>query len=128
MTTTDTADVLIVGAGLAGISAALRAAELGLKPALIESGTDERYRSNSRWSGPVFHVAFRSMRSDPGELARALVESTGGFVREELAAALADNAGRSLDWLMGHGIEFGRVEPTEGWKDFIAQPLGYHDS
>ena len=122
------ADVLIVGAGLAGLSAAVRAAELGVAPRLLEAGAERRHRSNTRCSGAVFHLGFRSMRDDPAELARWLGVATDGFVRPELAATMGDNAGRSIDWLIGHGVEFGRIEPTDGWRDLVALPLGYHDS
>ena len=117
-------DVLIVGAGLAGLSAAVRAAELGLAPLLLEAGAERRYPSNTRYSGAVFHLGFRSMRDDPAELARWLVTATGGFVRPELAATMADNAGRRIDWLIGQGIEFGRGEPG-GW-DVVALPRRSH--
>ena len=119
--------VVIVGGGMAGLSAAVRAAELGLKPRLLEASAERHYPSNTRYGGAVFHLGFRSMRDDPAELARWLVAATGGFVRGELAAALANNASRSIDWLIGQGIEFGKIEPTEGWRDIIALPLGYHD-
>ncbi|MBI4189373.1 MAG: FAD-dependent oxidoreductase [Betaproteobacteria bacterium] len=120
------ADVLIVGAGLAGLSAAVRAAELGLVPLLLEAGAVQRYPSNTRYSGAVFHLGFRSMRDDPAELARWLVTATDGFVRPELAAVMADNAGRSINWLIGQGIEFGRGETNDGWHDLVAMPRGSH--
>lgn len=120
-------DVVIVGAGMAGLSAAVRAAELGLVPRLLEASAEQRNASNTRYGGAVFHLGFRSMRDNPAELARWLMTATDGFVREELAAAMADNASRGIDWLIGHGVEFGQIEPTEGWRDLIALPLGYHD-
>ena len=57
------ADLLVMGAGLAGLAAAVRAVELGLRPRIIEAGTEARYPDNTRFSGGVFHLAFRSMRA-----------------------------------------------------------------
>src|ERR671918_413308 len=57
---------------------------------------------------------------------RADVVIVGGGMAG-LAAGMADNASRSIDWLTGHGVEFGKIEPTEGWRDIVAMPLGYHD-
>lgn len=121
------ASIAIVGAGMAGMASAVRACELGLKPRIFEARSEPHYPCNTRWSGGVFHLAFRSMRSDPDELAAAIITYTRGFVRPEIASALAGNAARSIDWLESHGIEFGSIEPTEGWRDLILAPLGYHD-
>ena len=41
-------DLVVVGAGIAGLTAANRAAELGLKVVVLEKGQDESYPCNSR--------------------------------------------------------------------------------
>lgn len=120
-------DLVVVGAGMAGIAAALRARELGLAVRLLEARSETRHPNNTRWSGGVFHVAFRSMYSDPGELAPAVVAYTNGTARPELAEALAGNAERGIRWLAAQGVGLDRIEPTEGWRDAILAPLGYHD-
>ena len=44
-------DVIIVGGGFSGLVAANRMAQLGLKPLVLEKGTDEFYFCNGRLTG-----------------------------------------------------------------------------
>ena len=41
-------DVVVIGGGIGGLSAAVRATQLGLKAAVLERGTDAQYACNSR--------------------------------------------------------------------------------
>ena len=81
----------------------------------------------SRTNGGVFHVGFRSVTTDPDELVRVIDEVTGNFVEASVARALADNALASIRWLQSFGTEFVPMEPTDGWKDYTLEPLGFHD-
>ena len=64
---TDTADVVIVGAGLAGLTAGVRAAELGLRPIVLEMGDGTQYPCNSRMSGGILHIGFHDPFRPPEE-------------------------------------------------------------
>ena len=65
-------DLVSIGGGFAGLVAALRAAELGLRSAVLEKGEDERYLCSSRWAGGIFHVSYHGVKSPPGELKAAI--------------------------------------------------------
>ena len=62
-------DLVAIGGGFAGLIAALRGAELGLRTAVLEQGEDERYLCSSRWAGGIFHVSYHDVKLPPAERA-----------------------------------------------------------
>ena len=100
-------DVAVVGGGLAGLVAANRAAEQGAHVAVFEAGAAQKYGANSRFTGGVFHVAFRDIESPPEVLLEAIRGATGDFAEPALAQALAQDAARAVRWLAAHGAVFG---------------------
>lgn len=120
-------DLIAVGAGLAGLTAANRALELGRSAIVLEQSTDPRHQCASRTNGGVFHVGFRSITSDPDELTRVILMTTANFTEPTVARALAGNAERAIQWLQSFGTKFTHLEPVDGWKDYVLPPLGFHD-
>jgi len=115
-------DLVSIGGGFAGLCAAVRAAELGLRAAVLEKGEDERYPCSSRWAGGIFHVSYHDVRSTPGELVAAIERATSGETAPELAAAIAEDCARTVDWLAAQGAEFTSASPI-GWHRWtLAQP------
>ncbi|WP_263144914.1 FAD-binding protein [Pseudomonas sp. RIT-PI-AD] len=100
-------DLAVVGGGLAGLVGALRAAELGARVALFETGAEHKYAANSRFTGGVFHVAFQDILAPPEVLEEAILAATGGFADPALARALAQDAGRAVAWLAEQGADYG---------------------
>ena len=123
----DELDLIVVGAGLAGLTAANRSLELGRRALVLEKQTIPRHLCASRANGGVFHVGFRSVTTEPDELVRVIDRATANFVEASVARALADNALRSIRWLQSFGTTFVPMEPTDGWKDYTLAPLGFHD-
>ncbi|MEK7835503.1 MAG: FAD-dependent oxidoreductase, partial [Pseudomonadota bacterium] len=78
MSETHDCDVVVVGGGIAGLTAANRSAQQGLKAVLLERGVDERYLCNTRYSGGVIHLAFRNVKDHPQELMEAINQATSG--------------------------------------------------
>ena len=79
-------DVVVVGGGIAGLSCALRAAELGLRVRVVEQGREEDYSCNSRMTGGAFHLAMGAVGRDPEEVVRLLARANAGnadLVRDE---------------------------------------------
>src|SRR5690349_19691775 len=99
-------DLVAIGGGFAGLIAALRGAELGLRTAVIERGTDPHYLCSSRMAGGIFHVSYHDVRTAPAELVAAIERATGGEAEPELAAAIAEDCGRTVDWLAAQGADF----------------------
>ncbi|HZT87488.1 MAG TPA: FAD-dependent oxidoreductase [Stellaceae bacterium] len=114
-------DLVAIGGGFAGLCAALRGAELGLRTAVIEAGSGEAYPCSSRWAGGIFHVSYHDVKLAPEALLAAINRQTGGEADQELAAAIAADAGRTVDWLAAQGAVFEPASPTN-WHRFTLAP------
>ena len=60
----DQHDVVIIGGGIAGLVAANRAAQLDLRPIVLEQGTAEKYLCNTRYTGGTMHIGLREIMLD----------------------------------------------------------------
>jgi len=121
-------DLVAIGGGLAGLTAGLRALELGARAAVLECSDDPRHLCASRVNGGILHVAFRSVRTEPSALEHAIADATRGCAQPRPARALASNAARATEWLASCGAQYTRIEPDEGWKDRILSPAGFYAS
>lgn len=118
----DCCDVVVVGAGLAGLCAAVHAQELGLRVVLLEQGDGERYPCNSRYSGGIVHIGFHDPHRPHNQLIEVINRITGGDVDPDVADAVAHDGRRLLRWLQGHGTRFMRFNFKEGYKWSMAPP------
>ena len=99
-------DLVSIGGGFAGLVAALRGAELGLRTAVIEKGEGERYLCSSRWAGGIFHVSYHDVKLPPAELKAVIERATSGETDPELATAIAEDCARTVDFLAAQGAHF----------------------
>jgi succinate dehydrogenase/fumarate reductase flavoprotein subunit len=111
------ADILVIGSGLAGMVAALEAEESGLKVALVGKiaiglGT------NSSISGGGF-MAAGSKFSEEDHL-RATLESGKGLSELKLVKILVENGPRAIETLRNYGVPF--VERRIGYR--VDRPEG----
>lgn len=97
-------NVVVVGAGMAGLTVARRLAELGIRNLVLERGQVLGEKSNTGISGGILHVAWAGMNRPSSVLNKHLQEATDGHIDSELAAAFAANAGRALGWLVDKGV------------------------
>jgi fumarate reductase flavoprotein subunit len=118
-------DVCVIGGGLAGLSAALRASELGLRAVVLEQSAEDRYLCNSRMSSCVFHLATTSVLSGPDVLERAVRAATRGTAHPGLSKALANNAERAVRWLQEQGVRFIRGSAAP-YHNFVVAPPATH--
>ena len=96
---------VIVGGGLAGMVAARRLQQLGVRPVVLERGEIEGGTNNARISGGLLHVAMAAMDEKPDLLYERILEETDGEIEPVLARVYADNAGRAAEWLTVEGVE-----------------------
>src|ERR1700730_3130910 len=98
-------DVIVIGAGIAGLVAANRAAQLGKRVIILEKSTDERYLCNSRYTYGTFHINFTDVAADEDVLFGKIEACTEGLARKDLARAIAKDGRRLMLWLKSEGID-----------------------
>lgn len=116
-------EVVIVGAGIAGLVAALRLAEQGVKSIVLEKGTDEKYPCNTRIAGGAFHVAHEDVADDPNVILDAITRRTKDSARADLVHALAFDVGGATQWLKTKGVRFIKVGQESYRKHTLAPPI-----
>ncbi|HZQ59942.1 MAG TPA: FAD-dependent oxidoreductase [Casimicrobiaceae bacterium] len=119
---TDECDLVVIGGGIAGMTAALRAAELGLRARVLEQGSDERYPCNTRYSGGVLHAAQHDVKRPPAELVDIICSATRGHVDRAMAQTVATDGRRLLEWLQQQGVRFMRFSAQEAHRWCMAPP------
>ncbi|GAA2934012.1 FAD-binding dehydrogenase [Streptomyces enissocaesilis] len=120
------ADVIVIGAGLAGLAATAELVDAGRKVILLDQEPEQSLGGQAHWSfGGLFFVDSPEQRRmrirDSRELALQDWRGTAGFDREEdhwpreWAAAYVDfAAGEKRAWLHGQGVRF---FPVVGWAE-----------
>lgn len=118
------ADVIVVGAGMAGLTTAVRAAELGLKVLLLEQMP--AVGGSAMVAGGTLLGAGTKMQAEAGivdspELCFADFVRLGGAgtFNEEIAREFSRQSGLAVDWLDEMGTDFGDRKPYFG----VYQPL-----
>lgn len=122
-------DVVVVGCGIAGLSAAVSAAERGAKVAVLERATFEERGGNTRWTEAFMRMknedevaddfeehfmANAGFHLDPSLVAEAArpyadwpsIVKALSFTDPEIVFTLAKEAGPTLGWLKELGIRF----------------------
>jgi fumarate reductase flavoprotein subunit len=115
-------DLIVVGAGIAGLVAGVRAAELGLRVCILEQGEDDLYPCNTRYSGGVLHAAFHDVNRPADELAKIVSQTTRNAADPRLVETVATDGRRLLDFLRAHNVKFMRFSPQEAHRWCMAPP------
>ncbi|MBB6553685.1 FAD-dependent tricarballylate dehydrogenase TcuA [Nonomuraea rubra] len=121
----DEFDVVVVGGGNAGFSAAHAAAERGRRVLLLEKGPEEGAGGNSYYTAGAFRVVHDGLGGlagllDPddrhagtvlpaypaAEFAADMAKVTGGRNDKALTEVLIAESARTLRWLHGKGLRF----------------------
>lgn len=113
------ADLAVMGGGIAGLTAAVRAAELGLSVVVLEKGAGDRYPCNTRMSGGIIHIAYHDGKT-PGADIAAVVKGRRPDMDPQVADALGAGCGAFIDWLRAHGARF--VRPGPAWQNWTLAP------
>jgi tricarballylate dehydrogenase len=122
-------DVVVVGCGIAGLSAAASAVQAGARVAIVERSTQEERGGNTRWTEALLRMKSESEVSDDfethfasnaghyldpeliAETARdwdnwSSIVKTLGFTDPEVIATFAAAAGPTVAWIKSFGVKF----------------------
>lgn len=118
------ADVIVIGAGMAGLTTAARAAQLGLNVLIVDQAAT--YGGSANVAGGTLLGAGTRMQAEAGivdspELCFADFVRLGGAgtFNEELGREFSEISGEAVDWLDDLGTDFGDRQPYFG----VYQPL-----
>ncbi len=108
-------DLVVVGAGSAGLSAAVQGAELGKKVILLEK--NPYVGGNSQHAEGLFAVdsEWNRLRADPltrQEAYEAFIEKQNHLVDPYKTKDFVEGSGENIKWLSSHGIEFEVIRET----------------
>lgn len=110
-------DTVIVGCGMAGLSAGVRAAELGRDVAILEKAPKEHRGGQTQFSESFRVPSADCDLSDEGyefaipdytreEFYEDVMSQTNGKADDDLTRTLVDNAGETVEWLTAKGVEW----------------------
>src|SRR5215475_8600748 len=108
-------EVLIVGAGLAGFTAAVRASELGAKVLLIDKSAGELGDGNVLMASGSLRAGGKSPKAAADELYEFVMSE--GVGNPELVRAWAHTCSRAVDWLTSVGVKLVETAPGRIWLD-----------
>lgn len=122
----DDHDLVVVGCGMAGLAAGLRAAELDLNPVLLEKTPREERGGQTRYV-----QSFRIPSADSGLPERGyefdisdysaddyyddIMHQTSGKADPDIARTLVDRASPTAEWLTDHGVDWDMEPPHVGY-------------
>ncbi len=115
------ADVVVVGAGIAGLIAATRCAMGGLRVTVLEKSIEDRYVCNSRLTGGVFHLAYHDVFGNEDSIVQAIEASSANSADPILVRTVVQDAKRVVRWLESLGIRFLRGAGAD-WRSSILAP------
>src|SRR5262245_42074065 len=106
-------DVLVVGAGLAGFTAAVRASGQGSKVLLIDKSYGELGDGNVLMASGSLRAGGKSPKTVAKELYDFVMSEGVGY--PDLVKAWSETCGRAIGWLQTVGVEIEETEPGRIW-------------
>ena len=101
----ETTDIVIVGAGLAGLVAGLKALELGAKATIIEKQPEGKIGGNSIIAGGLFALPMQDTAQQVEIYYQDMMHKSSDQADPALTRKMAENAYESYYWLLDQGAE-----------------------
>jgi tricarballylate dehydrogenase len=111
-------EVVVVGCGMAGLSAGVRAAELGADVAILEKSPEEERGGQTAYSesfrvpatdcdlGQYGYGEFNVPDYSPEDFYDDIMSRTDGEADPDIARTLVEEAGPTVEWLTEQGVEW----------------------
>jgi len=117
----ETFDVVVIGTGMAGMSAAISAAENGAKVVLL----DKQQQALAGGSSALALGGFSLPEADTPEARQLFVDEyikkSGGRADRGLIQFLAENVTRDVEWLTGRGANLMEAVPAPPYRTITRQ-------
>jgi len=113
------AHVVVIGAGIAGLVTANRAAQLGKRVIVLEASTEHKYICNSRYAYGTIHINYSDLEASEDSLVARIEAATEGSARKDLARAVAKDGRRLTQWLRSENIDVIRLD---GYQTNVLAP------
>ena len=107
-------DVVVIGAGLAALSAALEATSQGAKVIVLEKVSRDKSGGNSRLCAGVIATPSENTKEAKDGYYEDFIKKSMGKADPELTRLLADQVLDGVDWLKAQGMEFTPPIPVPG--------------
>ncbi len=108
-------DILVVGAGLAGFTAAVRAAEQGAKVILIDKSNGALGDGNILMASGSLRAGGKNPRTSSRELYESVMSE--GVGHPDLVRTWSEACGRAIDWLISSGVKVSESAAGRVWLD-----------
>ncbi len=112
-------DIIVIGAGIAGLVTANRAAQLGQRVVALEKSSEDKYLCNSRYAYGTIHINYSDLEASEDSLMARIEAATEGCARKDLARAVAKDGRRLTQWLKSEGIDVIRLD---GYQTNVLAP------
>lgn len=106
-------DILVVGAGLAGFTAAVRASEQGAQVLLIDKSNGELGDGNVLMASGSLRAGGKSPKTNSKELYDFVMSEGVGY--PDLVKAWSETCTRAIDWLTSVGVSLEETAPGRIW-------------
>ena len=121
---TVSSDVLIVGAGLAGFTAAVRASEQGAKVLLLDKSHGALGDGNILMASGSLRAGGKSPRTNPRELYDFVMAEGVGY--PALVKSWSETCNRAIDWLISSGVKVDEGPSGQSLARSVRRNLAWH--
>ena len=116
-------DIVIVGCGMAGVAAALRATELGASVCVLEKAPEEHRGGHTQFAESFriptadidMDVEFNVSDYSASDFYRDIMSVTNYRADDDLAGRVSKDSAETFEWLSGFGFEWEYQAPHPGY-------------